>query len=190
MVLLGCMMLWSCSKNETGPTVVTPDQLVAQGWQAYAGRNYPLAVDRFTEALQANSNLVDACNGSGWANAKLDSLTASVTGFSSGLSKDSTNLQIKAGLSFVYSAEKQYAFSISRATQVLRADTNWRFSRDTSVNSSDLHILLAEDYFALAYFDSSLTQVRVLNSSFSADVTTLAGQAALANEIEILRSLF
>ena len=189
-VLLSCIMLWSCSKNETGPSVVTPEQLVAQGWQAYAGRSYQLALDRFAEALRANPNLVDAYNGSGWANAKLDSLTASVAGFSSGLLKDSTNLQIKAGLSFVYNAQKQYVFSISRASQVLQADPNWRFSRDTSANFSDLHVLLAEDYFAVADFDSSLIQVRVLNSSFNADVTFLAGQSALANEIERLRGLF
>jgi tetratricopeptide (TPR) repeat protein len=171
------------------PTPKTPEQLLSEGWDAFTLKNYSLALTDFTAAIQGNTNLVDAYNGSGWTNAKLNALAASVTSFTDGLSKDTTRIAIKAGLAFVYNAQKQYQLSIDRALAVFQADPNWVFSHDLSISVSTLHILLAEDYFALANFTASYLQVQVVNPSFVADVSTRTGQSALAAEIERLRSL-
>ena len=189
--------LWSCSKDDGSPPK-TPQELLTEGWQGYASHNYQLAIDRFTAALQADASLVDAYNGLGWANAKRDLLDASVSNFNTGLARDSSNLQMKAGLAFVLNAKSSlanhYQLSIDKALAVLHADSLWSFSRDVSINASDLQLLLSEDYFAIADFSSSLVQVQKLNAklstSFDADVSTTAGQTALANEIERLRTLF
>jgi hypothetical protein len=189
---LAIAQLWGCSKDEGGAPAKTPAELVAEGWQAYANRNYQLAHDDFASATQGNGNLADAYNGSGWANAKLNALGGAVTSFNSGLGKDSANLQMKAGLSFVFNAQKLYISSIAYDSTVLHADSTWSFSRDTSINAADLHLLLAEDYFALTPpdFISSKREVRILDTSFVADVGTLPGQTALAAEIETLRGIY
>lgn len=183
----------SCSKDETPPAPPkTAPELLAEGWQGFSGHNYQLAIDRFTAALQLDPTLVDAYNGSGWANAKRDSLNASSLAFNAGLALDTGNLPMKAGLAFVLNAQRSvadhYQQSIDRANSVLLADSGWTFSRDTSVNSRDLHILLAEDYFAMADYATSLAEVKKL-ASFDADITTVAGQTQLAAEIEYLRSV-
>jgi len=49
--------------------------------------------------------------------------------------------------------------------------------------------MLAECYFALFNFDDCVIQVKILNSSFTADIATYDGRAALAAEIERLRGI-
>ena len=177
-----------CSSNDGGgPIQKTADQLTAEGWTAYGVKNYQVASSRFTEALQVDGNFADAHNGAGWSNAKLNAMTAAVASFTTGLTKDPANLQMKTGLAFVYSVQKEYALSLQRANEVLAADPAWSFSRDLSISASDLHLLLAEDYFAEGDFSASLLQVRLLNPSFNANVNTTAGLAALSAEIERLR---
>lgn len=182
----------ACSNDGGGPPAKTPEELLAEGWQAYAARTYQVALNDFNAAAQGNANLVDAFNGAGWASAKLNSLAASVVDFRAGLGKDPANVQMKVGLSLVFNAQKLYDSSITRAGQALSASPNFVFSRDTSINASDLHLLLAENYFALTPpdFANSLLQVQILNPAFAADVTGLTGQTALAMEIERLGLYF
>jgi hypothetical protein len=192
LVITICSLLWSsCSTDRVvvPPAQKTPEQLLSEGWDAFGVKNYSLALTDFTAAIAGNANLVDAYNGSGWANAKLNALAASVTSFTNGLSKDSTQIAMKAGIAFVYNAQKQYQLSIDRGLAVFAADPNWVFSHDLSISVLTLRVLLAEDYFALANFTASYQQVQVVNPSFVADVSTSAGQSALAAEIERLRSL-
>src|SRR5258706_8394446 len=124
-------LFWACSSGGDNPPVKTPEELLADGWKAYSSKNYHLALTDFNSAAQGNPALVDAFNGAGWANAKLNSLTASVVNFTDGLGKSPGNVQIKAGLSFVLNAQKDYASSITRALGALGADANWGFTRDT-----------------------------------------------------------
>ncbi len=183
------LTMGSCSKNGSEPPPVTADLLITQGWQAFAAHDYQGALGKFTSALQMDAGKVDAHNGAGWANARLNDLSAALAAFQQGRTIDTTNLQINAGLSVVENAGKNYSSSIARGGYVLQTNPQWSFSRDTSVNAFDLNVILAEDYFALADFASSLARVKILNPSFSADVTVLSGQAALAKEIERLSGL-
>jgi hypothetical protein len=186
-------LFWACSSGGDNPPEKTPEQLLADGWKAYSSRQYQLALTDFNSAAQGNPALADAFNGAGWANAKLNSLTASVVDFMDGLGKSPGNVQMKAGLSFVFNAQKLYDSSITRAGEALVADANWVFPRDTSVNQFDLHLLLAEDYFARTPpdYNASLAQVvGYLNPSFNAVVSTIAGQTALAAEIERLGTIY
>ena len=181
-----CVVLESCGKGGTGPEDKTPAQLVSEGWQAFLARNYQPAVGLFGEAISKDANYVDAYNGAGWSNAKLNSLSAAINNFALGYARDPNNLEIKAGLSFVYNADKDYDQSIVLAKDVVQANPNWVFSRSPSIDVSDLRLLLAENYFAIAEFDSSYDQVYMLDSTFTADVSTIAGQTLLAQRIEKL----
>ncbi len=187
-VLAGALLLAGCSSS-SGPAAKTAQEYVNEGWQAYAAKNYSSALSSFTQALQLDGAMVDAHNGAGWSNGKLNNMTAAATQFDAGLAGDTTNLQIKAGLAFVLSAQKDYASSILRARQVLQADSNWVFGRDLSVSAADLHLLLAADYFATADFQSSLTELQKIEPTFVVNVSTVIGRLALADEIERLRAL-
>ena len=184
-----CVIVVGCSGGGSDPLDKTAAQLTAEGWQAFSVKNYPLANSKFVEALARDANFIDANNGSGWANARLNALSAAAAAFSTGRGKAPANLEIITGLAFVENAQKNYASSIIDANAVLQANPNWIFSRDASVSSMDLHLLLAENYFAQANYTSSLQQVQLLNSAFSADPSTSGGQDAIARELERLRSI-
>ena len=186
--VMSCLLLGACSQSGE-PEEKTAAQLAADGWKAYSAHDYQTAASTFAEAIGKDANLVDGYDGAGWANAKLDSLTAAVSNFRTGMNKDSLNLEIKAGLSLVYNAQKNYSGSISLARDVIRSNSAWSFSHDASVGASSLRLLLAEDYFALAEYDLSLQQIQVLNPSFTADVSTVSGQGAVGQEIERLRGI-
>ena len=57
-----------------------------------------------------------------------------------------------------------------------------------SLHYKDVHLLVAACYFANGEYSQSLAEVKMLNSSFDADTGTIEGKAALAEEIERLRS--
>jgi tetratricopeptide (TPR) repeat protein len=188
--IAGCLILGSCSGGEeSAPVEKTAAQLTAEGWQAYSGGIYATAAAKFSEALTKDANFVDAYNGLGWARMKLNTLATALSSFSSGLTRDTVNLEIMAGLAFLYHAQKNYSQSILLADNVLQANSTWAFSRDAAITSADLHLLLAEDYFAQASYAASLQQVQVLDGSFTADISTVAGQEALAKRIEELRGI-
>ncbi len=200
-VLLVGGMVWgvvSCSNSGGGPPPPpTASQLVAQGWQSYKQKNYQSALNSFTKAIQTQAGFADAYNGAGWSNAKLNQMGAAINQFTSGYPYISTNQplqeQFEAGFALVSNVQKNYSLSAYWAGHVLEADSTWIFTRDVSVNSADLLILRAEDYFALAKFDSSLFEVQRLDARdsliFTPNISTDLGRIQLANEIERLRSL-
>lgn len=178
-----------CQKSSTG-TDETASQLTTEGWAAYAARDYATAITKFTDATNQDASYADAYNGLGWTYAKQDKPQSAVSDFTTGLTKSANNAEMNAGLAFAYNAEKNYAQSIAAGLAVLGANASWQFSHDTSITFTDIHLLLAEDYFSQSSPDyaQSLAEVRVVDPAFNADVTTVAGQTSLGHEIELLRT--
>ncbi len=188
-ILWGSLCVVSCKNDSSSPPEKTAQQLVTEGWQKFSTKDYHGALSSFNQAISTDPSIVDAYNGAGWSNARLSDATNAIVRFNGGATRDANNLEIKAGLAFAWSAQKDYSQSITYAAAVIQADGNWTFSHDASVTVRTLHLLLAENYFAQANYTASLQQVQVLNSSFVADVSTIAGQTALGEEIERLRSV-
>jgi hypothetical protein len=186
------VVLSSCSSNNSNPAnaTETAPQLINDGWQAFTNQDYNTALSKFTAALRLDAALVDGYNGAGWSDVRLNLLSNAITEFTGGRSKDTNNVDILAGLSFVNNAQKNYSASIGDVASLLQKNAHWFFERDTTVNINDVKVVLAEDYFSTANFDSSLAVVQTLNPAFSADVSTVAGQTALAQEIETLRNIY
>jgi len=181
----------SCSHSDTSsPPTETPVQLIGDGWQAYSNHQYQLALNKFNSAISLNGSMVDAYNGAGWSSAKLNQLSNAATIFGRGNVRDTTNTDILAGLALVNNGRKNYSVSAASANAVLQKNAHWFFERDTLVDYYDIRVVLAEDDYALGDFSSSLAVVRLMDASFSADVTGVQGQTALAQEIERLRNLY
>jgi tetratricopeptide (TPR) repeat protein len=185
------LVLCSCSGgggSSEPPPPPTANDLINQGWQAFALQSYLAAAAKFDAAIGADPTLPDARNGAGWSYARLNRVDTALTRFTAGRTLDTNSVDLLAGLSVVQNARKQYLSSAQAGVSALAKNANWVFSRDTSVNTADLRLIMAEDYFALSDFAGSLALVRVYNPSFSPDIGTADGQTALAAEIERLRN--
>ncbi|MBN2010901.1 tetratricopeptide repeat protein [candidate division KSB1 bacterium] len=173
---------------------VEPNQdavsLTNDGWQTYfENKEYQNALNAFKDAIIADQEYTDAYNGAGWASARLSSLDEAVGYFEQCIGLDATIVDAQAGLAFAYQADMNYTDAISAAKTALQTNSTWSFSHDTSLNYKDLHLLLAACFFATGDYSQSLTEVRILNSTFNTTVGTIEGKAALAEEIERLRGV-
>jgi tetratricopeptide (TPR) repeat protein len=187
LILFGVAGCSSDGGDGGGPTAA---ELVTKGWQDYSAKNYNTALSEFNQAITLDGSLTDAYNGAGWSYAILGRADSALLRFTAGRNHDSTKLDMRAGIALVYNALKSYDLSIAQDTVVIRANPNWSFIHDATMNVLDLHLLAAEDYFAQGNYTASLAEVLILNHSFgNPDVSTIGGQIILAKEIERLRTL-
>lgn len=177
-------LAWACGGGPSGPSF---GELIEQGWMAFADGDYQIAADRFSDATVKNPDDPEGFTGLGWSLLKLDNLSEADVQFNSGSTKMNVTADLFAGWAFTLNALKNYAKSNREADEALSLDSNWTFPYGLPLDAADLHLLRAENFFLLGDFANSLSAVQILNPNFSADVTTSAGRAALAQEIERLR---
>jgi len=191
MTCLIILLMVGCTGNNGIAPVenYTAQELTEQGWELFGTVDYQRALEKFQEAISKDASYVEAHCGTGWAAARLKDLAKSANYFSSCISLNSSYVDAHAGIAFVYNAQKSYLLSNTSAIEALNQDATWTFLHDETLSYKDLYLLLAENYFALLDFKESLARVKILNPSFTADVTTYDGRAALAAEIERLRGI-
>lgn len=175
--------------GDNGPTGPSLADLILEGWTAFEQGDYATASTKFTEAINKDQNSAEAFTGKAWSLFKLDNLSQARAEFSAGSLKSNPTADLFAGWAFVLNALKQYASSNQRAENALTQDPAWQFSHGLSLDSNDLHIVKAENFFLLGDFANSLMEIKLLNPGFDVDVNTSDGQSALAQEIERLKGL-
>ena len=178
-LLFAGLLIFGCAEKPT--EVRTPAELLVDGWEAYEAGDYEKALDLFARAVEGDPYLEEAYCGMGWAYAKLDRLSEAEDAL-----KEYQTTDAKAGLAFVYNALKRYEESIAMARDVLEESPTWHFVHGDA-DYRTLRLLIAQDLYALARFEESLAEVRLLDGSFSADVSTPEGRASLASKIERLK---
>ncbi len=192
-LILVNLLIFGCGGNGPGPEPgPTPGELTSAGWAKFESGNYNDAINNFNSAIGVDVNYSEAYCGLGWCYAMLSDDSLSAKNFETCLSftnPDSIALWAKAGLAFAYEAETLHNQAIDKAKEVLSADSSWKFSHDATCSASDLRLLLAECYYAIGEFDSSLAEVQILNPEFFVYVNTAVGRGALADEIERLREI-
>ncbi|HTY08497.1 MAG TPA: hypothetical protein VMF29_04975 [Candidatus Edwardsbacteria bacterium] len=189
----------SCSKNPTQTPAAAggnASEDLANGWAAFSNGYFSQAQPYFESAIGEDASLADAYNGKGWCQGILRQPAAALASFRAGLTQPGSNNEIKAGLAFAYAALDSPAQAATRAQEVLAADSLWRFShtyrasQDAVLDYRELRLLLAQTCFKQGQFAAALAWVQKLNPSFTADVGTATGQAALQAEIEWLATIF
>ncbi|MDI6740420.1 MAG: hypothetical protein QME74_08670 [Candidatus Edwardsbacteria bacterium] len=183
-----------CSKkSSTEPEELTAAEYLAQGWNNFVMGSYSTALSRFDNAIGKDASMADAYNGKGWCQGILGSPAGALATFKVGLSHSGSNNEIKAGMAFTYAAMDSFSQAVTYGLNVLTADSLWQFShtyrespRDNKLDCKEVRLLLAQNYFKLGQFSSSLLWVQKLNPGYSVDVITVTGQAALQVEIERL----
>lgn len=190
-----------CSKKTTAPVPeeITAAQYLAQGWTSFNAGSYSAAMSDFNNAIAKDAALADAHNGKGWCQGILGSPAAALATYRTGLSHSGSNNEIKSGMAFSYSTLDSSAQAINLALEVHNTDSLWQFphtyraSRDNQLNYREIRLLLCQNYFKRAIFDSSYLWVQKLPTGLcldSASLTTPDGQAALQAEIERLGTQF
>lgn len=187
LLLLSVTLTWliSCGGDETADT--TYQDLMTQGWVFFDNAQYDSALSRFTSARDYNIEPSDAYTARGWCFMKLDNLSSAASEFTIASNALDPAAELYAGWAFTLNAQKNYVSSNTQASQALLAAPNWIFPHALNLNADHLHLLKAENYFALGDYTNSLLEVNNL-TSFSVDVSTSGGQAALAAKIEQLKT--
>ena len=186
--LLLASLIWmvSCGGDEAADT--TYQEFIDQGWSFFFQAEYDSAFSKFTSARDYNIQPAEAYTGRGWCYMKLDNLTSAAGEFTIASNALDPTPDLYAGWAFTLNAQKQYLQSNAQASEALLQSPDWVFPHGLNLNDDHLHLLKAENFFALGDYTNSLAEVKVLEPSFNADVSTSDGQAALADEIETLKA--
>lgn len=174
----------NCSSNSLSN--FSDDELLSMGWQDFRDNDHSSAKNNFSELINRNAFLAEAYAGLGWANAFLNSYSEALDNFNNALQQSpSEELEndIYAGLCIVNDANNSPQNCLAASENVA---TDWAFQYITGLNYNDIILLRAFSNYALGNFSASLNEVKVLDSDFNVDVSTILGRVTLADKIEML----
>lgn len=180
----------------SGPTTPPPsyDERIAAGWASFTAGDFLGARTSFTNAITDNASRMEAFVGLGWSELRLGDEDQAHAAFATGAAlagADELRADLAAGWAFAWNARKTVPNGYAESnTQIVAAESlapAWSLPADPSLDRSDLRWLAATNHYARGEFAASLIRVRELDPTFTADVATAEGQAALALRIEALR---
>jgi tetratricopeptide (TPR) repeat protein len=163
-LVLSVSVFSGCGGDEgTAPA----QSLVEQGWDAFESGKFGSAASRFEEEIDLNPRNASAHNGLGWANAKLGNLSDAITNFDDALSHGFRGVDPRAGQAIVYRDVEpaNYTLAIAAAQTALAADADYQFAHDPELNYLDLHLILAQSYFAMGDYTDANDEVAVLGGN-------------------------
>ena len=190
-VFLTGTLLFCLSCEEKGVDRVTASELIDKGWLKFKAGNLAGAGSDFSAALSISTNATDSSGaflGLGWAQLRQSQAGLAENSFVEYLfltpgSNDELN-DGRAGLASAYWAQGKFQSAIDTANVVLSSNSTWSFGHDPSINHLDLRLLLAQSYYELANFSTSLEIVQqYFDQGFNVDVSTPKGKTDLAEKI-------
>lgn len=175
--------------GSTGPQ--DPVTLTRQGWTAYETLDWELAADLFQQAIDAGATSTEAFSGAGWTAFQRGGHNAEARSFwTEGLDgKTGAVNDIHMGLAVLSMLESDFSGAVDHFTLVIDSNPSYRFIHQEGINYEDIYLGLAQSYFNLSDYENALTNVQVLNPTFTADISTSEGLAELSQEIDRLSSI-
>ncbi|MFQ6032436.1 MAG: tetratricopeptide repeat protein [Candidatus Zixiibacteriota bacterium] len=185
-VLMGTLLFYlSC--EEKGVEKITARELIERGWPKFEAGDFAGATSDFSAALSIATNASDSSEaflGLGWTNLRQNHGGLAENNLVRFLSLTSGSNDGKAGLALAYLAQEKFQSAIDTANVVLASDSLWSFGHDNSINYLDLLLLLAQSYYELADFNTSLEIVQeYFDRNFVVDPNTPEGKTDLAEKI-------
>ncbi len=152
-VCLGLLALSSCSndKSSAGPQMTAADYSEA-GWAKFADQDYSDAQNQFSRAVAKNADYVDAYLGAGWSSFYLRDLSSAEWSFTTGKGKVSdpdTLADFHAGYAIVCNDLSRYSQAIIECDATFAITQSYSFSRQSTINHTDLVVVKANAYFQL-----------------------------------------
>jgi tetratricopeptide (TPR) repeat protein len=184
------LLLCGCGDGDDNGPKITPSELTNQGWTKFTAGDYTGASLDFKAAIGLDANYAPAYLGLGWAELKKNSAGLAESAFNTYLLKSLDSAGIiaaTAGIALAYHAQDKFQDAIDKADELLSSSPSWGFSHDTSVDYQDIALIMAQSYYEIGEFQSSLDAVReYFDAGFSADLTTDEGRKQLADKLESL----
>jgi tetratricopeptide (TPR) repeat protein len=181
--------------GDSGPSD-SASSLTAEGWALFESGEYGLSVDKFERALALDPSYADAYNGLGWCYAGLDSLSRSLDYFGRAITEASQSVVLAdsyAGSSPVYrdldTRPSHFDSAAVYASSALSLDKRYVFDHDHGFDWHDLHLIMAQSYFALSNYASAKARVDSLGGNVL-DPGSPSFIEDLAEEIERLESVY
>jgi tetratricopeptide (TPR) repeat protein len=191
--ILACsiLLLCGCGDGDDKGTKITAEQLTNQGWTKFTAGDYTGANSDFKAANGLDPNYAPAYLGLGWTELRKSSAGLAESAFNTYLLKSSDSegiIAASAGLILAYHAQDKFQDAIDQADDFLSSNPSWSFSpRDASMDYMDIALIMAQSYYEIGEFQSSLDVVRqYFDAGFSPDLTTDEGRKQLADKLESL----
>jgi tetratricopeptide (TPR) repeat protein len=186
-------MAFGCGGDGGGGPSDTAASLTAAGWALFEQGEYDAAKVKFYQALNLDATYADAYNGIGWSNAKLDSLSQSLSSFGECITFDNVLAEAYAGCAPVYrdyeTEPAHFDSAVAMATQALSLAASFSFSHDLSFDWRDLHLIMAQSHYGLGEFLEAKAHVDSLGG-VSLDPESDTFVEDLAAEIERLEGIY
>lgn len=186
-ILTGTLLFYFSCEDDKGVTPPTPGELIQKGWLKFEAGNFAGAGSDFSAALSISTNASDSSGaflGLGWAQLRQNQAGLAENSFVEYLFLTPGSDDGRAGLAFAYWAQRKFQSAIDTANVVLSSNSTWSFGHDPSINHLDLRLLLAQSYYELANFSTSLEIVQqYFDQGFNVDVSTPKGKTDLAEKI-------
>jgi len=184
-----------CGGGDSGPSE-TASSRAAEGWTLFESGDYEGAIEKFDRAVILDLTYADAYNGRGWSYARLDSLSRSLNDFGRAIARTGQGAALAdfyAGSSPVYrdieTRPSHFDSAVVFASDALALDRRYIFSHDSDFDWHDLHLIMAQAYFALNDYTSANARVDSLGGNVQ-NPASPSFVEDLAEEIERLETIW
>ncbi|MBD3219260.1 MAG: tetratricopeptide repeat protein, partial [candidate division Zixibacteria bacterium] len=118
------------------------------GWDYFTQSNYSEAIDKFNEVLDNAAGNSEAYLGLGWSYAFSGDFLDAISGFDQ-VSSQPEIVDAYMGLAAVYRDFPNYSLAIENADSVIASDSSYQFSKRTTIDFKDAHLIKAQSYYRL-----------------------------------------
>jgi tetratricopeptide (TPR) repeat protein len=145
------------------------ESITQNGWIWFAQNEMDSATFYFNQALSQNDEYGWAFIGLGWVQLRQGELLEALSNFNTGLTFDPTILDGRVGRAGINLSFNAYDNVISDGNYVLNTDGNYVFEYDETVDYRDVHIFLAQAYYAKGDFESVQAHCNILDPNNGLD---------------------
>jgi len=179
---VGCSSSGGDSGGTTQPPPYDADENIAAGWSLFQSGDFDSASALFADVIDHEDDNAEAYLGSGWSDAFRGEYSASIASFLDAINNNLQTVDAHMGLAAVYRDLPNFDASINYASAVLSNDANYVFSKRTSVNYKDAHLIIAQAHFRLggSHYDDAHERINMLLDMEGLD--TIPDYGSMADE--------
>lgn len=195
-LLIVLMLAHGCGGGGDTAPAESASSRTAEGWTLFEDGDYEGAIEKFARALTLDASYADAYNGFGWSYARLDSLSTSLNSFGEAITRTGTSAVLVdsyAGSSPAYrdllTRPSHFDSAAVYASNALALDRRYIFEHDGDFDWRDLHLIMAQSFFALNDYSAANARVDSLGGNVQ-DPGSPSFVEDLAGEIERLETVY
>lgn len=151
LVFIGCS-----SSDPTGPNPPPPPfdaaAHIAAGWASFASGSYQDGVTSFSKVIAKQSSNAEAYSGRGWCYAIMTKYDSAYSDLRAAIMHDLGTPDANMGLAAIFRDYVTYPDylkeAIARASAVIDDDADYVFSKRTTIDYKDAHLIIAQCQFS------------------------------------------